>query len=249
MRLKLVVNYTDKGLMKFLLLWALMVGVVQAQTPTLTAPPSQTNLLDFQKQPGGSDAPTYRMLNDQERTRESGTRSVFNYQDSIISGNQRAKDMVELLKKQQLQSAFEPLNARGKQVLQENPDLKSPTAIIAGMAALWVGRTVKLIRGDSVKLNGRIEARARSGEFSLESPIFNGRLVYTGGDGIYMNVNRSIAELNSRAEMIYSQKDQTISGALVHPLLPHLDLSFGASQFQSTNQTDGRASLQFNLNF
>lgn len=232
-----------------MLLWVFTMGMVQAQTPTPTAPPSQMNLLDFQQQPGGSDAPTYRMINDQERTRESGTRSIFNYQDSIISGNQRARDMVELLKKQQLQKAFEPLNARGKQVLQENPDLKSPTAILAGMAALWVGRTMKLLKGDDVKLTGRIEGRARSGEFSLESPIFNGRLVYTGGDGIYMNVNRSIAALNSRAEMIYSQKDQTITGALVHPLMPHLDLSFGAAQYQNTNQTDGRASLQFNLSF
>ena len=205
-------------------------------------------LFHFKVKPG-EDAQTYRMIDEQNKIRDSGSHNIISTQDSLVSGHARAEEMVNLLKGQELQHAFGNLNEKGKQLLQDNPDLKNPVAIVAGAVSLWVGRTIKLIKDEDFKLTTHFEARARSGEFSMESPLLNGKLSFSGGNGINMNINRKIDLMNLTAEMNFNQRDQVLSGQFVHSLTPHLGLVFGATQSQQNNTSDGRASLQYNLNF
>jgi hypothetical protein len=216
-------------------------------SPSPSIPPD-SSFFNFSVK-SGSDAQTYRMLDDQNRIRDSGNGGVLSLQDSIVSGHQRAQDMVDLLKNQELQNSFGNLNSRGKQILQENQGLQSPVTIVGGAVAFWVGRSIQLFKAEQIKLTSRVEARARSGEFTLESPIMNGKLSYTGDNGVSMNMNRKIEIINSRAEMIYSATDRTFTGQIVHPLTTHIDLSIGSSQIPQTTQTDGRATINYNLNF
>ena len=235
--------------MKSWLLLLLSISSAQASTPTPTPYYIEgDNYLHFNAA-SGSDVQTLRMIDDQNRLMESGNGSMWSMQDAINNGNARAKQMVDLLKNQELQKAFVPLNAQGKQMLQENPDMKNPVAIVGGAVAFWIGRSVALIKEENFKLTTHVEARARFGEFAMESPILNGKLSYTGTDGINMKVNRKIDSISSTAEANYNATERIFSGQLVHPLIPHLDVTFGAAQLQQTNQTDGRASLQYNLSF
>jgi hypothetical protein len=232
----------------FLLLMQWMTSVQAMPTPTPSIGPPADTLFHFTVK-SGEDAPTYRMIDAQNKIMDSGSRNIVSTQDSLVSGHARAQEMVDLLKGQELQHAFGGVNEKGKQMLQENPEMKNPIAIVAGAVSLWVGRTVKLIKDEKFKLATRLEARSRTGEFSMESPILNGKLSFTGGSGFNMNVTREINPVNLRAEMNYSQHDQNITGQFVHPITPNLGVVFGATQWQQNNQTDGRASVQYNLSF
>jgi len=192
---------------------------------------------------------TYHMLDTQNRSMESGFRGALDVQDSLVTGQQRAQQMTDLLKNQELQKVFGSLNDRGKQMLQENPEMKNPATIVAGAAALWVGRTIQLFKAESFKLSSRFEARTRTGEFSMESPLMNGKLNFTETNGLSMTMNRKIGSTDTRAEMTYNASYQVFTGQLVHPLTPHFSLLFGASQLGQTNQTDQRATIQYNLSF
>ena len=228
----------------------LFISNANASTPTPTPSPSLVpeGILSVSKKPGG-EIDTYRLIDEQNRNIESRGHSNFDIQNNVASGQNRAQSMVNLLKDQKLQSVFSKLNDKGKQFLQDNPELRNPAAIVTGAASLWIGRTLKLFQNDDLKLSTHVEGRTRSGDFSWESPILNGKLAFTQADGMNMKVNRKITSINTQAEMNYNPKDQIMSGQLSHPLIPNLDLTFGTTQYQQTNQTDGRAALRYNLNF
>jgi hypothetical protein len=240
--------FTDRFLMGFVFLFIQLLISAEASSPTPTPSLDESQFLHFNAK-SGDDAQTYRMLDDQNRLIDSGSHGMLNLQDSITSGHARAKQMVDLLMDQELQNSFSKLNARGREMLKENPEMKNPVTIVAGAVALWVGKTVRLLKDDTFKIETRLAARDRAGEFAMESPLLNGKLSFTAGDGVSMSMNRTIASINSRAEMNYRLRDQVFTGQLVHPLTNHLDLSFGAGQVQQSNQTDGRAALMYNLNF
>ena len=177
-------------------------------------------LLHFKKKPGDDDE-TLRLLNQQQSLQEAGNQSSLKLQEQVTLGNDRAKKMVGALKDGELQRVLEKATVRGKQMLQDNPEMKNPIAILAGAFSLWAGRTVKLIREENLKVSAHVEGRSRSGNFSLESPLFNGKLTFTGTDRMDVQMNREISSIDTRAEVIYSSKDQSITGQMVHPLSPH----------------------------
>jgi hypothetical protein len=235
--------------MKSWLLFLFLLAPAQASTPTPTPYYIESDSLLHFTAPSGSDVDTLLMIDNNNRLRDSGNGSLWSQQNAINNGNARAKQMVDLLKNQDLQKAFTPLNAQGKQMLQENPDMRNPVTIVGGAAAFWIGRSIALVKQENFKLTTHVEARARCGEFAMESPLLNGKLSYTGNDGINMKINRKIDSISSSAEANYNATQRVFSGQLVHPLIPHLDITFGAAQLQQSTQTDGRASLQYNLNF
>ncbi len=208
----------------------------------------QNGFLQFTQRPG-EDVDTLRMIEQQNRLQDSGNRNPISYQNPIANGQARAMQMVDMLRDQEMQKALRKVTLQGKQMLQENPDMKNPLTIIAGAFSLWTGRTLKLIRGDKFKLATRLEARSRSGDFSMESPLLNGKLSFSGLDGFTVSVNRSIASTGTQAGMVYNAKQQSITGQLTHPLTNNIDFSFGAVQLQQTNQTDGQAKLEYRLSF
>ncbi|MBC7397748.1 MAG: hypothetical protein H7333_09925 [Bdellovibrionales bacterium] len=238
--------------MKFALLllsFALPLSVAADPAPIAGVLVQDSNgFLQFTHKPG-QDAETYRMLENQQRLQDSGNRNPTDYQNHISSGQARAAQMVEMLKDEEMQKALRKVTFQGKQILQENPDLKNPLTIVAGAFALWAGRTIRIFHSDHIKLSTRLEGRARTGDFNLESPFFNGRLSFSGNDGLNVSMNRSIASINTNAAFAYSVKQQSFSGQISHPLAPNLDLSFGAVQLQQTNQTDGQAKLEYRLSF
>jgi hypothetical protein len=239
----------------------LMMGVssiafsVSSRAQTATPSPSaagqnrnaQNGFLQFNYGPGRT-ADTLRMIDIQNREMEAGDRSRQTLQDNLSSNRSRAQDMVNMLKDEEMQKALVKVTARGKQVLTENPEIKSPMGIIAGAMSLWYGRSIKLIKGETFKLSSRLEIRGRNGEFSMESPLFNGTLHYGVGD-LNISVNRRISSIDTSAELYYNMNNQSFNTQLRHSLAPNLDLTFGASQIPDTRQTDGRAGFEYRLDF
>jgi hypothetical protein len=231
-------------------------------TPTPTATPEPTpydglgvavkddpnGLLHFDKK-SGADVETIRMIDAQSRVTDSGSRSVTALEDNIAIGHQRAIDMTMTLKNQEFQKALVQVTPKGKQLLQENPELQNPLTIIGGAVSLWAGYTVKLIKNENFKLATYIKGQDHAGEFQMESPLMNGKLQFNEIDGVALNVNRSISSIDSAASFNYSARAGTMGGALSHTLLPHVNLSVGTTQYNFTNQLDENARIDFQLDF
>jgi hypothetical protein len=193
---------------------------------------------------------TLKMIEEQARLSETGDRSTRTHMLQVLQGQSRAEQMVEALKNQDLEKAMAKVTARGNAILESNTGLKAPASVIAGAVALWVGRSIRVFNDSGYELNTRIEARSRSGEFNLNSPFLNSRVLYNPDQGVSVNLNRNIASLRTQAEMNYNTQSRIFSTQLVQPLSSGFSLSVGAgSNLNQSNQTDGRASLQYNLNF
>ena len=192
---------------------------------------------------------TLNLLDQQSRNSAAGTESSFTLQENLTIGKARATEMVEMLKSVEMKRALDKITAQGNDVLQNNPELKNPAGVIAGAAALWTGRTIKLIKDDHFKLATRIDGRNGSGGFMMESPLANGTLDYSRGVGMNVTVNRNISSIDSRAQFNYNVTNQSISTQLSHKIAPHLDLTFGTTQNPLINQTDQQAKIEYRIDF
>ena len=188
------------------------------------------------------------MLDQQSRQTEAGHNSLST-QGSIQSGTDRAGQMVEMLKTEEMQKALQKVTNKGKQALQEDPTLKTPIGVIAGAFGLWVGNTMKLFRGDDIYLSTRVEGRSRSSEFSMESPFLNGKFRYSADNGIDIYMNRTISSIGSQAEFNYNLQNRVFSTSIRKSIVPNLDFTFGASQIPDTSVTDGNARIEYRFNF
>jgi|GEM_PF-1931908 len=219
-------------------------------SPTLggTLKSNSNGLLHF-NYVSGRDSETLRMIDDQTRAVAAGDHGTQAQMDNLAIGRTRAQDMINLIKSEELQKALSKVTVKGKQLLQENQEIKNPLMLIAGAASLWYGKTIRLIKGEDFKLSTRIEARGRSGEFSMESPLLNGNLHYDG-NGLNISMNRTISSIDSKAELNYNVSNQSFSTNIRHQLAPNLDLTFGASQVPTqSKQTDGRATFEYRFDF
>ena len=233
------------------------ISHAQLLSPSSTPPPDANtglittdtqHLIDIKTKAAQENA-TFRILDQQNSNQIAGNQNNFNVQTDIAIGKARAEQMVNLLQNAELQQAFTKVNAKGKEALQENPELKNPAAVIAGATSLWIGRTVQLIKDESFKLTTHVEGRSRSGDFSVESPLVNGKLKFQSNNGVNLNINRTISSIQSNAEVNYDVRSQTVSTQLKHRIAPNLDLSFGASESPLQNQIDERATIQYNISF
>jgi hypothetical protein len=212
---------------------------------------TQDNSYQFLKfnKPSGSDVETLHILDQQERDYESGAQNEAHDQTQIDGNTARAQRMVDILKGDQMNGALNKVTKKGDSLLKDNPDLQSPGAVIASAVALWYGRGVKLFKtSDTTNFYGRFEGRTRTGEFSMQSPLFNGRLRYVMGSGADVTVNRSISSVTS-AEVVYRLQDRTTTAQMRQRIFPNIDVTFGAAPVPYTNQMDGRAGLYYNLSF
>jgi hypothetical protein len=193
---------------------------------------------------------TIRALEQQEQQYQYGNRNTNFQGQSLLLGQERANSMMRNLQDEQFRKALTRVTSRGKQLLEENKSFQTPVAIIAGAASFWFGATVRLFKGESFLVSSRFEGRARRAEFTLESPFLNSKVLIEGGNGINLNVNRSIASIHSSAEVNFSSRTNSISTEFRHSISPHLDFSIGASQIpEMNNRTDGRARIQYQFNF
>jgi len=167
-----------------------------------------------------------------------------------MMGQERAAQMVNMLKDEQLKLALEKVTTRGKVILEENHSLQNPATVIVGAASLWLGSTIKLFKSDSIQITSHIEARSQRGEFSFESPLLNSKVLFRPDQGLNLNVNRSIASINSTAELNYMSRTNSISTQLKHPITRNLNFSIGSSQLpEMNNQTDGQAKIEYQIHF
>jgi hypothetical protein len=204
-----------------------------------------------QVEPRSPDARAYEtrlMLDQQNRRAAEGSNPLYN-QNSLQTGQARAEQMAEMIKTEEMEKALIKVTERGQSTLRENPSLKTPLGVIAGAMGLWMGNTVRLFKGDELKITSRIEGRNRSSEFNMESPLLNGRFRFSADQGFEVHMNRAISSINSRAELNYNIKNQTFSTSIRKRIAPNLDFSFGAAQFQQHSPTDGNARLEYQFNF
>ncbi len=229
-----------------------MVLADGASPPGMTPVPDTQNLVSdlgpTAKKPG-SDTETIRLLDAENHKFETHENGIFTYQKDQSDSSSRAQQMVKLIQDQQFQKAMQKITQKGNTVLEDNPGLKTPASVIAGAAALWYGRTVKLLKSEQISIFSRIEARNRSGEFSMQSPLLNSSLQFHGDTGMDLNINRRISSIDTSAQINYNMKSQSMGTQINHTLIPHLDFTLGRSQSTQTNQPDNRAGLQYQLNF
>ena len=206
--------------------------------PLPSAPPPAEGFL-LLKQTEKEKHDTYQFLNAQDNPNQNMDSSAKNYE----SGKSRAQQMVNMLQNQELTKAFQKITDNGNKTLDENPEIKTPLAVIAGAASFWYGRTVRIMRGSDYNLSAKVEGRAQQSEFSMASPLMNGKLFYNAREGAGMGINRSIADLETEAGLQYNAKSQVLSTEIRKKIAPNLDLSFGASKI------DQNTKIEYRLNF
>ncbi len=210
----------------------------EAADPLPAAPPPAEGFLQF-KPTAQQKSDTYQFLNKQDDPNRNMDKSIKDYQ----SGKTRAQQMADMLQNQELTKAFKKITESGNQTLNENEEIKTPLAVIAGAASLWYGRTLKLIRDSDFNLSARFEGRAQRSEFSMASPILNGKLKFGAQDGVGGEVNRRITSFQTDAALQYNSRERAFSTEVRQRLSPNLDLSFGASKIDQTTK------LEYRLNF
>ncbi len=243
----------------FYLLFAILAGPdARAQSNAPAVDPEshsgslsseQNDLLEFKRR-ADEKSETLRSIERQDQQNDYGNRTSNFQAGNLLIGRERAANMVRSLQDEQFRRALTRVTSRGKQILEENKSFQTPIAILAGAASFWFGATLRLFRGESILISSRFEGRARRAEFTLQSPFLNSKLFIEGGTGFNLNINRSIASINSTAEVNFISRTQSFSTEFHHPITPHLDFSIGASQIpELNNRTDGRARIQYQFNF
>lgn len=206
--------------------------------PSSSPPPAAGGFLEY-KPSAAEKSDTYQYLNRQDNPNTSMNANVQNYE----SGKSRAQQMIGMLQNHELTKAFQKITGSAQKTLDENPEIKSPLGVIAGAAALWYGRTMKLIKGDDFSFNARIEGRAGRSEFSMGSPLLNGKLRFDGKEGMDVGFNRRISSLQTEASLQYNVRTQVMSTEIRQKLAPHLDLSFGASRLDQNTKIEYKISF------
>ncbi len=202
------------------------------------APPVHEDSLLYRTN-GKDKKDSYQYSNNLENPNPTMDSNSRNYE----SGKSRAQQMVNMLQNQELTKAFQKITNRSTKTLEDNPEIANPIGVIAGAASLWYGRTLKLIKGEDFNFSARMEGRAQRSEFSMNSPLLNGKLNFDAKEGIGIGFNRKIHELQTDAVILYNAKNQNISTELRKKIAPNLDLSFGASR------SDQNTKIEYNLSF
>ena len=72
----------------------------------------------------GRNSDTLNYIDKQNKAMEAGDRSSKAYQDQLTGNRAKAEEMANMIKDEELQKAFAKVTVRGKQLLQENQELK-----------------------------------------------------------------------------------------------------------------------------
>jgi hypothetical protein len=223
--------------------------MVNPDSKSGTLSSEKDDLLEFKRRSAEKNE-TLQAIERQNQQYDYGNRTTNFQAGNLLIGQERAASMMRSLQDEQFRKALTRVTSKGKQLLQENKAFQTPVAILAGAASFWFGATLRLFKGESILISSRFEGQARRAEFTLESPFLNSKLFIEGETGFNLNINRSIASINTTAEVNYISRTQSFSTEFRHAIAPHLDLSIGTSQIpELNNRTDGRARIQYQFNF
>ncbi len=224
----------------------------QADSPVITSEDilqKKSNGPDPLQKPNAKEQQTtFGLLDQQEMSLKEGIKTTSDQQADLATGQDRANAMVKMLKDTELKTALDKVTAKGNEILKNNPEIRSPIAVIAGAIALWNGKTFQLLKEDEVKVTSHVEAKSRSGDFSLSSPLLNGQLRFDQSNGLNLGVNRSISSFHTSAGLQFNPKSQSINSQLNQRIMPHLNFSVGAGQ-SAGNPKEGTAKIEYELHF
>jgi len=171
-------------------------------------------------------------------------------QAQVIAANQAlAAQMVKTIQDHQFQRSLDVVNPQFKNFMAQNPEFNSPAGVIAGASALWVGRTINVIRNEYIQASTRIEARAKTAQFNWTSPILNGQLHYNPNQGLEFSVGRTISSINTSSQIHYNFTSQTFQSTFTQPITNQLNFQVGAGQDSITRVPAGTAQFNFHMDF
>jgi len=174
------------------------------------------------------------------KNRESKPYSISDSAKEYDQNKNRAQQMINLLQDEELSKAFKKITEGGNKTLRENPGIRAPLAVISGAAAFWAGKTMNLFQQESFRFSAKIEGRYRRSEFSMQSPLLNGKLKFDTQAGMELGFNRRFEPLKTDAMLNYNVRNQTISTEVRHKLAPNIDLTFGVSRLDQNTRIEYR---------
>lgn len=174
------------------------------------------------------------------KNRESKPSSVSESAVEYSQNKNRAQQMINLLQDEELSKAFKKITEGGNKTLRENPGIRAPLAIISGAAAFWAGKTMNLFQQESFRFSAKIEGRYRRSEFSMESPLLNGKMKFDNQSGVELGVTRRFEPFKTDAMLNYNVRNQSVTTEVRHKLAPNVDLTFGASRFDQNTRIEYR---------
>ena len=201
-------------------------------------PPPASGFLQFKS----NDQKKLETLNTSNRQSEGFFRIDDSYKN-LQMGQSRAQEMIVMLKNQDLTDAFKKITLKNNRDITGNPAIAAPLFMISGAAAFWYGKTMKLFQTESMQFNARIEGQSKRSEFSMSSPLLNGKLNFNDQTGMNFGVGRQISSINANAYLNYNFKEQSINTEIRQKLSPQIDLTFGVGK------TDQKTKIEYRINF
>jgi hypothetical protein len=189
------------------------------------------------------EANTHRVMDTQIRDQESHAGN-FRAARGIEAGRVRAREMVSLIKDQEVKARMAELRPIGERIVN-NEYIQTPAKVIAAGAAIWMGRSVSLIYHGNLRVESRVEARSRLGSLSIQSSVVNSAIEVRAGSGMVIDINRTIPLIASVAEFYYNTNDQTMRAAMSKAIFNHVVLSVGTAGL--ANAREGNAQLAYSV--
>jgi hypothetical protein len=172
-------------------------------------------------------ANTFRLIEAHNRAHESRA-SNFQSQKLLLEGSARSREVMTLIQNDELRTRSAELAPLGDRLISD-PVVGIPFKIIGAGAAIWLGRSVSLINEESLRLDTRVEARARTGSLNWVSSMMNGTFEVRAG-GIAIGLNREIPGIQSFAQFHFDTVARTMGASLSKSLIEHVVLSISANE-------------------
>ena len=201
--------------------------------PFLIALNAQAWMNEASLAPGAFDstvenANTYRILEVQAHTQESGN-SNYARRAEYDQGKSRARQVVSLIRDKEVKQRMLELKPIGDR-LKDNEYIQTPAKVVGVAAALWLGRSYRVMKDGGLTVDSRIEARAREGSIDVGSVIVNAGVKFRSGHGMALAINRTLPLLNSYAEVNYDVAEHCMNTALTAAVIDHFSIVVGAAQ-------------------
>jgi hypothetical protein len=201
----------------------------------------------------------YYQLQQQDLKRVTGTQLDPARIQETRYANDQARLATHLFQKQKEADLGLMGESKGKQLLQENPELMIPAVGLGVAARLWVGQGFKMINQEFLKLSSSVEIRNRRGQIQLESLLGLGTFKVQE-QGYVVEWFKQLADMPTNAlnsiwaKIILSKMNNEASGQtlmlsqLGHQLSNHVSLVAQAAGL-GVGKPEATARIDYRLNF
>ncbi len=216
------------------------------QTPSWAAQSSEftSNVADR-----GETMQTQALISRQEDARATRASSFSQLQADQIAGQAQAQVILNSIQNQKLRQVTRVADRRGRDYVEENPEVSTPATVLGAGAAVWLGRSFPISKGEDYHLTSHVEGRSRSGSLDLWSSWLEGKLHFDQAHGIDMGLNHNLEFMDSLAGVFYNFKNQCLTTELSHEVVTHLAVNLSASQASVVRTADASARLLYQFTF